>query len=379
MRVGFDARWYNDSGVGTYVAELLKALVPLQFDNDSIQAGLNDFELIVYEHAKNPVPGLSKDNVKRIVLSTGKYSPASQIELKRRCRQDRLDVFHSPFYPIPLRACCPVVVTIHDLIPFLFRAGNPLKQFLVKRGYKTAAARASQIIAVSNQTAEDIQKILGTSSQKVSVVHNGVSQEVFHPNQHPNEQDLLAESYGIHPPYVVAASARNWQIKNLISALKALSLARKKCQIEFQTVIYGPPEGLQAVGGADVWKNLKLVQTGPLATAELARLFRHAHAFVMPSLYEGFGLPILEAMACGCAVITSNSSSLPEVAGNGAQVFAAVDIEGMAKAVTNLFCNPTELKLWRERALSRAADFSWNKAAQETIAVYHRAIGKSSQ
>ncbi len=114
------------------------------------------------------------------------------------------------------------------------------------------------------------------------------------------------------------------------------------------------------------------VSAGYVPAAELGILFRNAHAFLMPSLYEGFGLPVLEAMSCGCAVITSTGGSLPEIAGNGAQLFAPMDINGMAQAIASLLLNPAELTRWRERARTRAADFSWSKAAEQTVSVYHR-------
>lgn len=377
MRIGFDGRWYNDSGVGTYVAELLKALVLLQSrvqpDGPSDQ---ESFDLLVYEDPKNPVPALPEGRVTRIALSSGKYSLAAQIELKRRCALDQIEVFHSPFYPVPLNVRCPIVVTIHDLIPFLFRTDHVLKRFAVRCGYRISAKRSRRIIAVSSHTANDIQRILGIPAAKITAVPNGVSRD-FHPAGDPEEVKYLAEKYGICPPYIVAASAWNWQTKNLISALKALSLARSQSSIEFQTVVYGPPQGLQATGGASAWTNLNLVQTGHLAAKDLARLFRNACLFITPPLYEGFGLPLLEAMACGCAVIASNASSLPEVAGDGAQLFDPLDIQGMATAATWLLCNPAGLKLWRERALKRARDFSWSRTAQETLSVYHQALSES--
>ena len=107
---------------------------------------------------------------------------------------------------------------------------------------------------------------------------------------------------------------------------------------------------------------------------ELAALFRHAHAFVMPSLYEGFGLPLVEAMSCGCPVITSDRGSLPEIAGDGAQCFDPFDIKGMAQALCALLRSPEELQRKRSDALRRAADFCWDKAALETISVYHHVI-----
>src|SRR5579859_1099943 len=110
MRVGFDARWYNDSGVGTYVAGLLAEFARQQLD----------FELVIYESVQNPVPGLGANRFERIPLSSDRYSPQSQWELKWRAIVDRLNVFHSPFYWSPLLVSCPVVITIHDLIPLLF-------------------------------------------------------------------------------------------------------------------------------------------------------------------------------------------------------------------------------------------------------------------
>ena len=372
MRVGFDARWYNDSGVGTYVAELLKALVPLQSRGTAQQSGL---ELAVYEDPGNPVPGLPDNTVERIPVLAGKYSLAGQLAVKRRCPKDRLDLFHSPFYPIPLRTSCPVVVTLHDLIPFLFRSDHWPKHFLIKRGYRIAASRARRIITVSDHTARDVTKILHVSPHKVTTIHNGVSHSDFHSNASPAEAGDLAGRYGIRSPYVAVGSTRNWRTKNLTSALQALALAQQQSGRAFQTVVYGPPDGLQAAGGTDAWKQLNLVQTGLLPATEIARLFRHAHLFIMPSLYEGFGLTVIEAMACGCAIVTSNAGSLPEVAGEGAQLFDRFDVTGMATAVARLLSDPAEQTKWKDRALRRAADFSWHKTAEQTIEVYHRAIG----
>ena len=367
MRVGFDARWYNDSGVGTYVAELLKALLCIQHEERT-------FELVVYEDPANPVPGLN--GPERIALTVPKYSWRGQTALKRRCALDRLNVFHSPFYPIPLITSCPVVVTIHDLIPFLFPINTRLKQFLVRSGYRVAARRASKIIAVSQHTANDIRKILWTSPKKIAVVHNAVSPQAFHPIRNSTELVRLADRFGIRPPYVVVGSTRNWRTKNLSSALRAVALAKGYSGIDFQTVVCGSPDGFQAAGGPDAWTQLNPVETGHLPAADLGCLFRYAHIFVMPPLYEGFGLAILEAMACGCAVITSNGGSLPEVVGDGTQTFDPFDVTAMARAAAQLLRDPGELKRWQEKAVRRAADFSWTRAARETLSVYHQAAGK---
>jgi glycosyltransferase involved in cell wall biosynthesis len=108
-------------------------------------------------------------------------------------------------------------------------------------------------------------------------------------------------------------------------------------------------------------------------------LFRHARAFIMPSLYEGFGLPVLEAMSCGCPVITSTGGSLPEVAGEGAQIFAPNDVSGMGTAVAKLLTSEQNLEQWRAAALARAAQFSWDRTARETINVYRKVAAASSR
>jgi glycosyltransferase involved in cell wall biosynthesis len=367
MRVGFDARWYNDSGVGAYVAGLLRAMA----------AADRKFELLVYEDPQNQVPGLNGLPVVRAPVRAPKYSLSEQWELGRRARQDKLDLFHSPVHVVPMSPGCPVVVTMHDLIPFRFRIYPWPKHSMVKLGYRMAARRARHIIADSENTAKDIREILRVSQERVTAVHIAASKD-FTGLGPGDELRRLQEKYGVHPPYVVTASARNWRTKNLESALQALEMAQAQTGMEFQTVVYGPENGLQALGGEERWPSLNVRRLGYVAAADLAMFFRHAHAFVMPSLYEGFGLPILEAMSCGCAVVTSNAGSLAEVAGEGAQIFAPLDVSGMAQAVAGLLRSPEELQRWRVSALRRAADFSWDKAASQTISVYHQTCVQSS-
>ncbi len=361
MRVGFDARWYNDAGVGTYVAELLRALVRR-----------GDCDLIVYENPENLIPGLDGLTDKKALVHAGKYSLTAQFDLRRRIRQDNLDVFHSPFYMMPLAAGCPVVVTMHDLIPFLFHIYPWPKQEMVKMGYRAAASRATHIIADSQSTANDIQRILGVPAERITTVYCAVPQDCFHPRANVGELQHLREKFGVQPPYVLAASARNWRTKNLASALQALELTREQSGVDFQTVVYGPADGIKALGEEGRSHSLNVRCTGYIKAEDLARLFRYANLFIMPSLYEGFGLPILEAMSCGCPVVTSNGGSLAEVAGQGAQVFDPFDIAGMSRAIAALLGNPEERERWRLVALRRSADFSWDEAAAQTVSVYHQ-------
>jgi glycosyltransferase involved in cell wall biosynthesis len=364
MRIGFDARWYNQSGVGSYIAGLLPALV---------RAGC---ELVAYVDPDNPVPGLNNLSLKIVPVSSGKYSPLSSLEFRRLEKRDELDLFHCPFYAAPLLSC-PVVVTIHDLIPFLFPIYPWPKQKMVRAGYRVMAKRAAHFIADSHCTAADMQRMLGVTPDRISTVHLAADRDIFHPCRAADDEASLQQKFGIRKPFIVVASTCNWRTKNLTSALQALEIAQRETDVRFQAVVYGPTKSSEVVASNPARK-LDLQNPGYLDAKDLATLFRHAHAFVMPSLYEGFGLPLVEAMSCGCPVIVSDRGSLPEVAGAGAQCFSAFDVQAMAKALLKLLRSPEELQQKRSNALRRAADFSWDKAARETISVYHH-VNRYSQ
>jgi glycosyltransferase involved in cell wall biosynthesis len=356
MRVGFDARWYNQSGVGSYIAGLLPALV---------RSGC---ELVVYIDPRNPVPGLDRLSLQTVPVFSGKYSPLATLEFRRLEKRDRLDLFHSPFYAAPLLNC-PVVITIHDLIPFLFPIYFWPKQKMVQAGYRVMARRAAHFIADSHCTATDLQKILNVAPDRISTVHLAADRDIFHPCSAADDDARLKQLFKIRKPFIVVASARNWRTKNLESALQALDIAAKESDVTFQSVMYGPTNRAE-IFARNPAHSLDLRNLGYLDTKDLATLFRHAHAFMMPSLYEGFGLPLVQAMSCGCPVIVSDRGSLPEIAGAGAQCFSAFDVQAMAKALSALLRSPEELQQKRSNALRRAADFSWDKAALETISVY---------
>jgi glycosyltransferase involved in cell wall biosynthesis len=356
VRVGFDARWYNRSGVGAYVSGLAAALSLLQ----------DQVELVVYETPGNPVPLPANAQAQRVQVSAKKYSIAEQIEMARRCRDHKLDLFHSPFYIVPLLASCPVVVTFHDLIPFLFPIYSPQKSMLVRSGYRMAARKATHIIADSEKTADDIKKILRVERERISVVHLAAA-ECYSAVPTEGEADFLKQKHGIHLPFVLLALVRNQPTKNLDTAFRILDGVQQS-GIEFQTVLFGDAETVAGNHGFPP----NTIRTGHVPAEELAILYRRAAAFLLPSLYEGFGLPLLEAMSCGCAVIASNGGALPEVAGQGAQLFGPLDVQGMADALCRLLREPEHLKRWQNAARVRSREFSWRKAAQETVRVYHQ-------
>ena len=368
MRIAFDARWYNGSGVGTYVKELLTAL-----------ADLSEFELVVLEDPRNPVPIAMHQGISLVPARSSKFSLSSQFELRSMCRSLGIDLFHCPFqYGVPMILECPLVITVHDLIPFLFRTRSWPKQIavipMVRSGYRAAAFRAQHIITVSENTAADAEKILAVKRERMTSIRLAAS-AAFHATAVSGECEKLSRKYGVRAPYVVVGSTGNWRTKNLETALRALERTRRISGGGFQTVVYGPPKALEIALRPKNGINLDICCAGHMPVDELAALFRHAHLFLMPSLYEGFGLPVLEAMSCGCPAVTSAGGSLPEVTAGAALIFDPMDINGMSQAVSLLLQNSGERERWRARAVARASQFSWHETAKRTASVYRRVLG----
>jgi glycosyltransferase involved in cell wall biosynthesis len=363
VRIGFDARWYNTSGVGTYVGNLLECMAKHKED---------DVQIIVYEHADNPVPVVS-EGIRKQIVTGRKYSAGGQVELARRCAIDRLDVFHAPFYIVPLAARCPVVCTIHDLIAFLFPIYAPLHQEIVKLGYRAAVRKAQHIIAISDTTKRDIEAILDVPAGKVTRIYNAYSKSMYHPRAEPGEREYLRQRYGIDGEYVLTLSAGNWRTKNLDTALKAIVLAEERSRVRFRPVIVGPEEGFRASGISGMVNN-PLV-TGYVPKEDLPRFYRNAAVFLSVSLYEGFGLPLAEAMACGCPCIISNGGSLPELAGHATPIFDCHDAPGMADEIVRILGASAYHDELRRRGLQRSAEFSYATLAAETLQLYREVAG----
>jgi len=363
IRIGFDARWYNSSGMGTYVGNLLECMGNLEDEA---------FEIVAYEHAGNPVPVVSK-RIRKQTVKGGKYSVGGQIELARRCAIDGLDVFHAPFYIVPMAAPCPVVCTIHDLIAFLFPIYGALHQEIVKMGYRVAVRKARHIIAISDTTKRDLESILKVPGRRITRIYNAYSKSMYHERAEPGEREYLRRRYGIDGEYVLTLSAGNWRTKNLAMALKAMLLAGQRSGARFRPVIVGPEEGFRASGISGLLKDALV--TGYVPTEDLPRFYRNAAVFLSVSLYEGFGAPLAEAMGCGCPCIISNGGSLPELAGDAAPVFGCHDAEGMADAIVRVLRDSGYRDELRSRGLQRSAQFSYATSAMETLRLYREIAG----
>ncbi|MEJ7762595.1 MAG: glycosyltransferase family 1 protein [Thermomicrobiales bacterium] len=362
MRVGINARLLSgepgvgQAGIGRYLDRLIAALP------DALGPG-NDLVVL-----GQPVPP-GESAFRRIVWE--------QTVLPQEARRARLSLLHAPVNVAPLVAPCPMVVTVHDLaflrLPDVVPAG--------RRRYLTAmtrrsVARAARVLAVSEHTARDVVELLGVPMERITVTPLGVD-PWFRPPAAGALAAFRAERE-LDRPFILAVGTREPR-KGLTTLLRAFAL-----------VASAVPHDLVLVGAAG-WMNMSFDQAlaglpspvrtrvrleGFVPAADLPSWYGAADVFAYPSLYEGFGLPVLEAMACGAPVVTSAVSALPETSGDAALLVPPGDAAALADAIRRILGDvPLAVDL-SGRGVARAALFPWSRTAETTVAAYRAAIGE---
>ncbi len=294
-------------------------------------------------------------------------------------RQERLHLLHALAYVTPIVAPCPTVVTVHDLsfvrYPEAFR---PLNRLYLQVMTRRSVLRARRIIADSFSTRDDLVQTWNIPSERIYVVHVGV-EKAYRPAP-PEAVEAFRRRRGLPERFVLYLGTLEPR-KNVIAAVEAFARWIQATGDRTTWLILGGAKGwyyerifsrVQELGITD-----RVRFPGYIPSAELPDWYRAAEVFLYPSLYEGFGLPPLEAMACGTPVITSNTSSLPEVVGDAALKVDPHDVEAIAEALARLLEDADLRRQLREAGLERARLFSWERTARETIAAYHLALGKT--
>lgn len=287
-------------------------------------------------------------------------------------RKIRADLIHAPAFVGPMLTSCPTVVTIHDLsflrFPALFRPANRLYLKVMTR---LSARRAQCLIAVSAYTADETAHLIGVPRERIAIIHHGVD-PAFRPLP-AAEVAAFRQRCGLPEQFVLFVGTLEPR-KNLTRLVEAFARIRDG---RIKLVLVGGKgwyyESLFArVEELGIGEDVMFAGYAP--NAELPLWYNAAIALAYPSLYEGFGLPIIEAQACGTPVLTSNVSSLPEAAGDAALLVDPYDVEELATGLNRLLHDAALQKELRERGLLRASQFTWLRAAQETARVYRRAL-----
>jgi glycosyltransferase involved in cell wall biosynthesis len=300
-----------------------------------------------------------------------------QTILPRLVREQRLDVLHVPSYRRLLRARpCALVATIHDLAPFHVAAKyDPLRMFYGRVLVKQFAQRQHSIIAISRNTARDILRFFDVPRDRVRVVYNGLDHERFRP---PSEEalTLARKHWKMGAPFFLYVSRLEHPGKNHLRLISAFEQFKRTTGSDWQLVFAGKDwSGADAIHEAIRQSTFRsqIRVLGFVSAAELPSLYHAANVCVYPSLYEGFGMPPVEAMACGCPVLCSDRGSLGEVIGDAALIVDPEDVRDLARKLRAMATDPVLRERLRERGLRHARRFDWEETAAATLEIYRRA------
>lgn len=321
--------------------------------------------------------------------SLPKYYPENKyVFFNREDRLKNVDVVHYPYFEpffltLPLISKNKFIVTVHDLTPFVFpnhfKAG--IKGALKWQIQKIALKSSNAIITDSISSKNDIMRFTGIERSKINVIYLAAGEDFKVINAADSEIENLRKKYKLPQKFVLYVGDVTWN-KNLPRLVKAM------IKINIPLVMIG---GALVNGDADLknpWnsglaqviklagENNNIIRLGFVSNEELVQFYNLATVFAMPSLYEGFGLPILEAMNCGCPVITSKEGSIPEIAGDAAFFVDAYDIDNIGRGIEEVFNNEALQKNLSDKGIKQSKMFTWKKTAKETMAVYQKFASK---
>ena len=375
MRIGISTSVIQrgKTGVAQYLFALLRAFLPYADDNHFVLFVLEE-DLPLFAFAKNkmqlvPVAETFRPPVKNILWH--------QRALPQLARGLDLDVLHVPSYrrmlwPHP----CPLVATIHDLAPFRVpKKYSASRMFYGRVVARRLAQRQDAIIAISENTARDIREFFDVSEENLHVIHNGLEHDRFFPGSREQAQAEMAARHQLRQPFFLYVARLEHPGKNHVRLISAFNQFKSATRSDWQLVLGGSDwHGAEAIHAAarqsPFASEIRLL--GFVPDEDLPNLYRAADVFVYPSLYEGFGMPPLEAMACGCPVICSTSGSLGEVVGNAAAIVDPKNVNSIANQL-GLLANDENLReRHRQAGFARARQFDWNRTARETLSLYGR-------
>ncbi len=294
-------------------------------------------------------------------------------------RRFRMDLLHAAAFVAPVATPCPFVVTVYDLSFLRFPAAfRPWNRWYLSRFTATSARRAARVIAISESTKKDVVDLLGVEAGKVDVIYCGV-EKMFHPLPE-GEVEAFRRAQNLPEEFILFLGTLEPR-KNVESLVRAYASWRREKADAPKLVLAGAKgwyyEHIFSLVG-ELGLDREVIFPGYVAQQSLPLLYNCAGLFVYPSIYEGFGLPVLEAMACGTPVITSNVSSLPEVAGDAALLVDAGNVEQLTQALQRAWSDADLRVALGQNGLRQAASFTWERTAEQTEATYAKAMGKAS-
>jgi glycosyltransferase involved in cell wall biosynthesis len=369
VRIGIDARKLHDFGIGTYIRNLLRQLARLDRENE--------FVLLCRPEDCRGLATLG-ENFRPVAETAGTYTIAEQLRVPLALRREGVGLFHAPHYVLPPLVRCPSVVTIHDCIHLMFPQylPNRLAHTYARASIALAVRRAARVLTVSESSKRDILHFVDVPPDRIEVIYNAFDERF---SVEPPEEDVVRvrDRYQLHDEFVLYAGNVKPH-KNLQRLIEAFDLVRKRDLEHVKLVLIGDEISRysalrRAVHRHRLHKHVRFL--GYLPSETLAVMYRLAGVFVFPSLYEGFGLPPLEAMASGTPVVTSNVSSLPEVAGDAAVLVDPYDPGAIADGIYRVLTDERLRRDLRLRGIERARRFSWQQSVRRVHDIYGEVAG----
>ena len=376
LHIVIDARRIGNFGIGTYIRSLIHALGGID--------RANRYTIVIHPEGEAELKGLP-DNFRTAIYRRGDQTAFDHIAFPLFLHRLSPDLVHIPLNRVPLLMIHPYVVTIHDMANLLFEekasgARMQLRRYRFRRGL----LRANRVIAVSEATKRDVENVMGVPPARIRRVYNAPDPAFFERASSGNapRQEHILERYQINYPYLLYAGAirRHKNIPRLIEAFAVVrdQLASHPTYKDLRLVIIGDnisqfPAVRQAVIKSRVEQSVRFLGFVPFDT--LRCFYECASAFVFPSRYEGFGLPPLEAMACGTPVVASNVSSLPEVVGEAAMAINPENVFDIARGIREVLLDEELRARLIRRGREQAARFSWNWTARQVLEIYREVVG----
>lgn len=373
MKIVIDARFWSESGLGRYIRNLINELQEIDRSNEYYVLLLKkDYDTVLYH----------SENLHKVLADFKWYGWQEQIELLKILKVLKPDLVHFPHFNAPIFYRGKFVVTIHDLIHQHFQTRNTstlnlLLHAIKKIGYRKvfsyAVKNSSKIIVPSNFVKEQLQSEWWVKRDKIVVTPEGVDEGMIREVGKVGEKDFIkvADKFGLKKPYLfyIGNAQPHKNLPRLISVFNKL----KEKYFNLSLILSGPNHYF--------WEKIKkeshpkgMIFTGFVSEEEMVALYKNAEVFVMPSLEEGFGIPILEAMACSCPVVSSNAGSLPEVGGDAVIYFDPKDEKDMEAKISQILDDEGLRKELIEKGKKRYKKFSWQKMARQTLEIYQKRL-----
>ncbi len=377
MRIALNLLYLLPGRVGgtqTYAEELIAALANIDDDNEY---------LLFLNKESADLPLRISDRFERIVCPVEASNRKArylyeQLALPRMLRRYRVNVVHSLAYVGPLYTPCPHIISIHDLNYRAFGAKmSGLRQGILSRMVPLSARHSDRIITISEFSKREIVEHIGISPDKITVIYHGApeqnAKQTISSNSQSSKgrQESVLESYAIHSPYLIAFGSLSPN-KNTARLLDAFTQLKTSDPYELVIVGHLPEDNVIQNQIAASQAANRIHVTGYVPDEDVPALLRQAKLFVFPSLYEGFGLPALEAQSVGTPVVCSKAASLPEVAGEAALYFDPMSVDDMKLTIEKVLNDVDLQNRLIEKGYDNAARFSWHKAAEQTLSVYRQ-------